>query len=262
MFQTRTMQLSLSFIAPSILPALRDRLVAVFGPIRAERRLDPVSQMVKSLISARTYDETAWAAFVRLQAAFPDWNAMATAQPSEIEKIIDPVTFADRKARQLPVLIRVLQLRRRNLDLSLLADMPINDAMTWLQGLPGIGCKVSAAVLNFSTLNRRALVVDSHVHRVARRLGLVGRSTLPSEAFAMLMGEAPKDWTAEDLFEFHWLLKKLGQSVCTDAQPSCALCPMREDCARVGVSSGGATHIVFRARPAADDDLEIDDSHI
>ena len=255
MFQICRMQLSLGFMAPSILPALRDRLVAVFGPIRAERRLDPLSQLVRSLISARTYDETTWAAFVRLQAAFPDWNALATAQPREIEALIEPVTFADRKARQLPVLIRVLQLRRRNLDLSLLADMPIDEAMTWLQGLPGIGVKSAAAVLNFSTLNRRALVVDTHVHRVARRLGLVGRSTLPSEAYAMLMAEAPRDWTAEDLFEFHWLLKKLGQSVCTDAQPSCALCPMREDCARVDVSAGGPVQLVFRARAAEDDDL-------
>jgi len=126
--------------------------------------------------------------------------------------------------------------------------------MTWLQGLPGVGCKVSAAVLNFSTLNRRALVVDTHVHRVARRLGLVGRSTLPSEAYAMLMAEAPSNWTSEDLFEFHWLLKKLGQSVCTEAQPACALCPMREDCARVDVSAGGPVQLIFRARAAKEDD--------
>lgn len=246
MFQIRSMQLSLGFVAPSILPALRDRLIAVFGAIRAEQRLDPLSQMIKSLISARTYDETSWAAFVRLRAAFPDWNAMAKAQAREIEKIIEPVTFADRKARQLPVLIRVLQLRRRDLDLSLLADMPVEEAMTWLQGLPGIGCKSAAAVLNFSTLNRRAMVVDSHVHRVARRLGLVGRATLPTEAYAVLMGEAPTDWRAEDLFEFHWLLKRLGQSVCTEAQPSCALCPMREDCARVDVRTESGVQLVFQ----------------
>ncbi len=86
-------------------------------------------------------------------------------------------------------------------------------------------------------------------------MGLVGRSTLPSEAYAMLMGEAPSDWTAEDLFEFHRLLKSLGQSVCTDAQPSCTLCPMREDCARVDVSAGGPVQLVFRARQIEDDDL-------
>jgi endonuclease-3 len=253
MFHNRLMQLSLGFAAPSILPALRDRLRAVFGQVQAEPRLDPLSQMIKSLVSARTYDETSWAAFVRLRAAFPDWNDLATAQPRDIEAIIEPVTFADRKARQLPVLIRVLQLRRRNLDLNLLADMPIEEAMTWLQGLPGIGCKSAAAVLNFSTLNRRALVVDTHLHRVARRLGLVGRATLPSEAYAILMAEAPTNWTAEDLLEFHWLLKKLGQSVCTDAQPSCALCPMRGDCARVDVSADGPVQLVFRARPVEDD---------
>jgi endonuclease III len=245
------MQLSLGFIAPSILPAIRERLLAVFGPRRAEFRLDPLSQMIKSLISARTYDETSWSAFVRLTAAFPDWSVLGRTAPRDIEPIIDAVTFADRKARQLPVLIRVLQLRPTTLDLSHLAEMSIDEAMTWLQGLPGVGCKTAAATLNFSTLNRRALVVDSHVHRVARRMGLVGRSTLPSEAYAMLMAEAPADWDAEDLFEFHWLLKGLGQSVCTDAQPACSLCPMRQDCPRVGVLSDPMEVSAFRSGPSA-----------
>ena len=229
------MQFSFGFIPPSLLPGVRDRLLAVFGPQRAELRLDPLSQMIKSVISARTYDETSRAAFVRLQSAFPDWSVLAKTPPREIEALIDTVTFADRKARQLPVLVRVLQLRPTMLDFSHLAEMTIGAAMTWLQGLPGVGCKTAAATLNFTTLNRRAMVVDTHVHRVTRRLGLVGRSTLPSEAYEILMADTPSDWEAEDLFEFHWLLKRLGQSVCTDARPSCALCPMRQDCARVGV---------------------------
>ena len=247
LFYALTMQLTLGFIPPSMLPSLRDRLLEVFGSQRAEQRMDPLSQLIKSLISARTYDEVSWAAFVRLQAAFPDWSALGRADPRRIETIIDTVTFADRKARQLPVLVRVLQLRPTTLDLSHLAEMGIEAAMTWLQGLPGVGCKTAAATLNFSTLNRRALVVDTHVHRVARRLGLVGRSALPSEAYAMLMADAPSDWEAEDLFELHWLLKSLGQSICRADRPPCSLCPFGADCPRVDAAVGpSAAPLPFR----------------
>jgi endonuclease-3 len=242
------MQFVLGFLPPSMLPDVRDRLRTAFGPQRAEQRLDPLSQLIKSLISARTYDEVAWAAFVRLRAAFPDWSALGRADPRRIEATIDTVTFADRKARQLPVLIRVLQLRPAQLDLAHLADMEIDAAMTWLQGLPGVGCKAAAAVLNFSTLNRRALVVDSHVHRTVRRLGLVGRSALPSEAYAMLMAEAPEDWGAEDLFELHWLLKKLSQSICTLEKPACGLCPFAADCPRVDATIAAGAPLAFPAR--------------
>jgi endonuclease-3 len=120
--------------------------------------------------------------------------------------------------------------------------------MTWLQGLPGVGCKTAAATLNFSTLNRRALVVDTHVHRVARRIGLVGRSALPSEAYAMLMAEAPEDWTAEDLIELHWLMKKLSQSICTAERPACGLCPFAADCPRVDAATAPSEPLAFPPR--------------
>lgn len=242
------MQFVLGFLPPSMLPDVRDRLKAALGPQSAGERPNPLSQLIKSVISARTYDEVAWAAFVRLRAAFPDWAALGRADPRRIETLIGTVTFADRKARQLPLLIRVLQLRPRQLDLAHLADMEVEAAMTWLQGLPGVSCKAAAATLNFSSLNRRALVVDTHVHRVVRRLGLVGRSALPSEAYAILMAEAPQDWVGDDLYELHWLLKRLSQSICTLEKPACGLCPFAADCPRVDAAVAPAEPLAFRSR--------------
>jgi len=209
----RAMQLMFELDSSPVLPNLRGALLKLFGPQRRESRPDPLSQLVHSLISARTLDETGWKASMRLHDAFPDWAALADASPEKIETLIEPVTFADRKARQLPTLIRVIQIRTGGLDLDFLADQPVESAMEWLQSLPGVGAKTAAVTLNFSRLDRRALVVDTHVLRVTKRLGLVGRTSDAAQAYDTLMSQVPQDWTATDLFELHWLIKGLGQRI-------------------------------------------------
>jgi endonuclease-3 len=232
------MQLNLELETTPLLPRLRDALVGLFGPQRPRGGADALSQLILSIVSARTYDEVSHAAFVRLREAFPDWSELATASPMRIEAAIAAVTFAERKARQLPTLIRVLQIRACGLDLGFLGERPVDEAMEWLQSLPGVGCKSAAATLNFSLLRRRALVVDTHVLRVTRRLGLVGRTSEPAQAYAALMAMVPTAWSAEDLFEFHWLVKGLGQSVCADTAPRCGMCPLNGLCPRTGVGVG------------------------
>jgi endonuclease-3 len=220
---------------PSDLPAVRERLRAVFGPQRAEHRMDPVSQLIKAVISSRTFDQVSWAAFIRLRAAFPDWGPLTLANPSDIEPIIDPVAFAEDKARRLPVLIRVIILKRGELDLDFLAEEPLDEALDWLMRLPGVGVKAAAAALNFSTLDRPVLVVDAHVLRVARRLGLIARQDDTRAACEALMAQAPGDWGASAFYELHWLMKAHGQSICSHFEPACSLCALREACPRLGV---------------------------
>ncbi len=236
------MQVSLAL--PSPLPALRDRLRALLGPQVAPVRLDPVSQLIHAVLSARTYEEVSWAAFMRLRAAMEDWTRLAEADVGELEQIIDPVTFVDRKARQLPVLVRVLLLKRGGLDLDVLAQEPVSVAMAWLMSLPGVGAKAAAATLNFSTLARPVLVVDTHVARVAWRLGLVGRGDA-QEAHLRLMSQVPATWTAGDLRELHCLMKTHGQSICDHFEPACHLCALTRDCPRTGVGAAGQV-LAFR----------------
>ena len=232
------MQLTFDLEASPLLPQLRDHLLVTFGPQRPQGRHDPLSQLIKSVISARTKDADSWAAFVRLSDAFGDWAELATAAPKKIEAAIAAVTFADAKSRQLPILIRVIQIRAGGLDLDFLAERTVEEAIEWLQSLPGVGCLSAAATLNFSTLARRVLPVDTQVHRVARRLGLTGRTSEPADAYETLMNMIPQTWGNEDLFETHWLLKGLGQSICTDDAPKCGMCPLRAMCPRIGVGVG------------------------
>jgi endonuclease III len=222
---------------PSALPFIRERLRTVFGAVRPESRLDPVSQLVKTMVSARTYDEVSWAAFIRLRAAFGDWNALADADPTEIEPIIDLVTFAEEKARRIPEALRQIRAAHGKLDLDFLKDLPLNEAMAWLARLSGVGVKGAACVLNFSTLAQPVLVVDTHMHRVTRRLGVAPRTGDTEGAYAALMEQAPPDWDAEDFFELHWLIKPHGQSICTHFDPACGLCVLRDLCPRIGLTS-------------------------
>ncbi len=199
--------------------------------------MDPVSQLIRAVLGSRTYDEVSWAAFFRLQQAYPDWTGLGQATADEIEPIIDPVTFADQKARQLPILIRLITLRRGALELDFLADDPVEEAMFWLVQLNGVGVRCAAATLNFSRLNRPAMVVDGHVHRVARRLGLTSRTGDETETYHALMEQAPADWAAEDFLELHRLVKSHGQSICSHFDPACGLCALRDLCPRVGVTA-------------------------
>ena len=232
------MQLTFELETTPLATRLRGALLDLFGPQRPQGRHDPLSQLINSLISARTLDEVSWNAFVRLRGAFEDWAELADAAPKRIEAAIAAVTFADQKARQLPILIRVIQIRAGGLDLGFLAEQPVEEAMDWLKSLPGVGVKSAAVALNFSTLDRRVLVVDAHVHRVAKRLGLVGRASDTDQAHEALMAMLPAAWSGEDLFELHWLVKGLGQSICTDAAPRCGMCPLKAECPRIGVGMG------------------------
>lgn len=229
------MQLSFDLEADPLLPQVRARLLDAYGPQRPIRRMDPLSQMIKSIVSARTYDEVSWAAFLRLREVFPDWDALGDTLPAEIEKVLLPVTHADHKARQLPVLIRVLRTRPHGLSMDFLADHTVEQAMSWLQELPGVGPKTAAATLNFSTLAMRAFVIDTHVHRVLKRLGLTARNGDVAMAYDRMMSLIPGAWTAEDLFELHWLFKGLGQDICTAPLALCGRCPLKAVCARVDV---------------------------
>jgi endonuclease-3 len=242
------MQSSLAF--PSDLSPVRDRLRQVFGALEApRRRMDPVSQLIRAVLGSRTYDEVSWAAFFRLQQAYPDWTGLGQAGADEIEPIIDPVAFADQKARQLPILIRLIILRRGALELDFLADEPVEEAMFWLVQLNGVGVKCAATTLNFSRLNRPAMVVDGHVHRVTRRLGLTARTGDQTATYHAIMEQAPEDWVAEDFLELHRLVKSHGQSICSHFEPACGLCALRDLCPRVGVAGDQESQVVsFRSR--------------
>lgn len=228
------MQLSLG-LARSPLESVRDALLCEFGPQRPVARMDPISQLVKSSVSGRTQDAVSWDAFLRLRAEFKCWEDLAGAPVAAVARIIEDVTFPLDKARHLTTALRMIEAKVGWLSLNHLKTLSVDQARWELQALPGVGVKVAACVLNFSDLAMRALVVDTHIDRVAKRIGLVGSGDT-SQTYHALMGMAPNAWSADDLFELHWLMKRgLGQMLCPHEAPKCGACPVKAMCAKAGV---------------------------
>ena len=94
------------------------------------------------------------------------------------------------------------------------------------EAIEGVG-----GVMNASTLDRRAIVLDGHHTRILQRMGLVPPRASTDRAFAAIMPAMPEEWSAADFDEHHLLMKKLGQSWCRPSSPDCATCPAQALCA-------------------------------
>ena len=211
--------------------SIRERLGARFGKIRVEERPDPVSQFVGSFIGSRTYDWKSWDAFVRLVRRYPNWDALADAPVADIEATLEGVTFSEKKAPELRQALRAIRTSFGRINLDFLKHYNVDQALNCLRQIHGVGQKIAAATLNFSSLRARAFVVDTHVLRILRRFGFVGMRADTEATYNAVMA-AVDELDADDLFELHWQMKGLGQIVCTHAQALCSSCPLSDICQR------------------------------
>jgi endonuclease-3 len=221
--------------APPLFPDLRlqeihRRLLAFYGQ-PAERELwDPLKQFVYSLLSSRTRTEVSHAVMRSLEARFGSWEKVRDASVSEIEDAIRAITFPEKKAVQLKQALEQITHRCGTLSLDFLRTYRTEKIRAWLEGFEGVGVKTSAAVVNFSTLRRRAMCVDSHHLRVTQRLGFVSRNADARQTEQRLMEMAPAEWSPAMLDEHHSLIKIHGQQICTFSQPRCPACPLLDTC--------------------------------
>ncbi|GJD51938.1 Ultraviolet N-glycosylase/AP lyase [Methylobacterium crusticola] len=211
--------------------AIHRRLCGVYGcPIPYFHDLDPVSELVSSLLSHRTRNAESGRAFKALRARFPDWSALIDAPTPEVEALIAGVTWPELKAPRIQAVLRAVRERRGVLDLDMLAGLDVSAARAWLEAIPGIGPKTSAAVLSFSRLRMPALPVDSHHHRVAQRTGLIGPKVDVGPAHAVLRAQLPADWDAQSLYDNHEVLMLHGQRCCHHRAPACGRCAILDLC--------------------------------
>jgi endonuclease III len=190
---------------------------------------DPLSQFVYSLLSSRTKTETTYKVVAHLRERFGSWEGVRDATLSEIEEAIHDVSFSQQKAVQLKDALEQITARVGRLTLDFLAQYRTDKIRAWLEQFDGVGPKTSGAVVNFSTLRRRALCLDSHHLRVIQRIGIVPRGDTRTME-ERLMRLVPETWTAEMLDEDHQLIKKLGQTICRPEEPKCGECPLVKVC--------------------------------
>ena len=247
----RVMQLALSIDRRhEALPEVDDRLRRRFGRPGPWWRLDPVSQLMAGMIGGKTPGAVSQRAFEALIRRFKTWEGVRDAPVDDVYYPIRDVTFGDVKAGRLKSALQNITAARGRLELDFLRALTVDEALTWLERLQGVGRKTSAVTLNFSTLQKKALVIDTHHLRVLRRLGLIGPRAGTTEAYERVMACLPSAWTADDLTGHHHLMKSLGQKLCGHAVTDCPNCPLNDMCpaALFRPSSGGLESPARRRR--------------
>lgn len=210
---------------------IHERLCREYGcPIAYFHDHDPLSELVSALLSHRTRNRDSHRAFEALRCAFSSWEAVRDAPTAEVQALIPMVTWPEQKAPRIQAVLRAVTERAGRLDLRFLGDLPVPEARAWLEALPGVGPKTSAAVLSFSDLRGAALPVDSHHHRVAQRLGLIPPRMDVGPSHAALAALLPPEWDAQEVYDDHEVLMIHGQRVCHWRDPACNACVLLDLC--------------------------------
>ncbi len=196
-----------------------------YGPFEEEPRLDPVHELVFTILSQHTSDINSARAFGFLMDQFGSLESVAQGDVAQIEKAISPGGLAKVKAPRIKmVLTRILELNG-SLDLSFLREMPLEEAKAWLRDLPGIGPKSAGIILNFS-LGMPAMAIDTHIYRVCQRLRFIGPKVSVDKAHEIMESKVPP----EQVFQFHIAIINHGRRVCKAQRPLCAECVVAEGC--------------------------------
>ena len=204
---------------------VRDRLLEMYGEPEWRPHLDPVPELVSTILSQNTNDQNRDVAFERLCARFETWEAVRDADGHDVVEAIRPAGLANQKGPSIQAALRHITEERGELTLDFLADWPLEKARAWLTDMKGVGPKTAAIVLLFS-LGRPAFPVDTHVHRVSRRLGLVEPNTSREKAHDKLARLVPE----KDYYAFHLNMIRHGREICVARKPRCELCVLRSAC--------------------------------
>lgn len=196
-----------------------------YGPRKWQPGQDPLSALIATVLSQNTSDVNSHRAFAALLNRFETWESLAAAHTAELARTIRAGGLADIKARRIKLILRQIEAERGSLDLSFLNELSLSDAKAWLRGLPGVGPKTAGCVLLFS-LGRPAMPVDTHVYRVAKRLGLIDARASVEKAHEILEGLVPP----KNVYEFHILMVEHGRRTCRAQRPRCSMCVLRGVC--------------------------------
>lgn len=219
-----------------ILRRTQGALIERFGRIvrPSDKRRSPEWVLVHGVIGAQTKTAASNASTDGLLAEFGTWEAVAEVSEEALEERLQRQSFPSVAAKRVRSCLNAIIAERGSVSLVHLSNLPLDEAMAWLETLPGVARKNSAGVMNASQFDRKAMVIDGHHRRIMQRMGVVPPKADTAKTYDTLMPIVPPEWSAADMDEHHLLLKKLGQTFCRPRAPRCSSsegCPVREDCA-------------------------------
>lgn len=200
-------------------------LMQAYGYPAWRQHLPPVDELVCTILSQATSDGNRDRGFFALKEKYPDWDAVRTAPVSEIQKAIHSAGLSNMKAPRIQQALQYIQDHRGEINLDFLATMDVEEARAWLTQIEGIGLKTASIILLFC-YNKAAFPVDTHVHRVTGRLGLIDGKTDATKAHFVMEQIAP----SEHYYADHLNIIRHGREICKAQKPRCGQCFLREVC--------------------------------
>ena len=187
---------------------------------------DLVGGLVATVLSQNTSDLNSGRAYASLKAAFPGgWDDVRTANISRVAEAIKSGGLANIKAPRIQAILSDIFERSGHTNLDHIRAWDDATIVAYLRTLPGVGPKTAACILMFN-LGRPVLAVDTHVHRVSQRLGLIGPKVGPDAAHGQLQALLADN----QVYSFHVHFIEHGRRVCHAQRPACGSCPLQEEC--------------------------------
>ncbi len=205
--------------------AIHQTLIAAYGQPTWRQHLPPVDELVSTILSQSTSDINRDKGFYALKKRFPDWESVMNAPEDEVIAAIRPAGLANQKGPRIQNALRYVYEKQGEISLDFLNNLPLDEAKAWLTNIKGIGPKTAAIILLFA-FNRPAFPVDTHVHRITRRLGLIGPKVSADKAHDIL--EAMGD--PATFYPLHLNFIRHGREVCSARRPKCESCPLQAHC--------------------------------
>lgn len=205
--------------------AIYQTLFDVYGSPDWRGPLPAVDELVSTILSQNTNDINRDRAYMALRRVFPTWEMVRDAPTEAVINAIRPAGLANQKGPRIQETLRSITALRGELDLSFLAELPVEEARQWLMQFKGVGPKTAAIVLLFS-LDMPAFPVDTHIYRVTGRIGLRPLTMSVEDAHEHLA----KLFSPDEYGVAHLNLIRLGREVCHARKPNCPFCPVRHLC--------------------------------
>lgn len=198
-----------------------DGLISMHGEPNFTPRREPLHELISTMLSHRTTEANEDKAFRQMWARFGSWEIIRDAPLEKLIETLAPANFSGAKAANIQKVLRVIIEERGAPNIDFLRELSADDATKWLVSLPGVGVKTATLVLLFC-FHKAVLPVDTHLHRVSIRLGLMPKNTSAEKAHDILLSLLPHD--ARTLFNFHITMLRHGQKICVWQKPKCEDC--------------------------------------
>ena len=196
-----------------------------YGSLEWQPGKEPIDVLIGTILSQNTSDVNSGRAFDSLLSTFSSWEAVVSAPVEHIAQVIKFGGLSRIKAMRIKQLLNKIEEEQGSLNLDFLGSMSISEAKNYLLSLPGVGLKTASCVLLFG-MGKPCLPVDTHVFRVAQRLGLIDSRISMEKAHDLLQEQVP----LSKVYQFHLHMIEHGRQVCHARQPHCGECVLKKGC--------------------------------